>query len=1054
MAHLDHLPQALNRDPEFATRPANIIISGTTMWNPGDDFVRAGVIAVLRKIVSPRPLNLFFYNFSADVQPPHGHLGGIGNDVSAGDLEALRGVVDAVVIAGLSAGTEIKPLYRWVIDAGLTDRVLMIGAGYENDYVDRHCREDPESTVFRDACFITGRTAKTPDFIASLGTPYAHIPCPSLLSVDSCKPVPCGRRARRLGFSIQLPHRLGIVNHATGVEASALAESTMLRLADEGHDITLIAHHKTEYLDQAVRYRGTPIKVVFQTFATDLPDVYRGLDAMITTRLHAGLYANAHGIPSLIINDTDRHTHALDGFRHASWASTPTDVEKKLDALLGADLGVVRDELADDKSRLMERYESALAGPVRALIAPEDPRERLGTAMRRAMGSRAVKHRVLANIAGLEPDHWLGINIGAFRESAKRGENWFDAVTAINWLARALRPRTYVEVGVRRGRSLAQVLIESPDTAAFGFDMWIPDYGSIPERGIHVRNPGPSFVADQLAQVGAAPAHALIEGDSKRTLPSFFDDPRNPREIDLLHIDGDHTEDGARRDLEVAFARVAPGGAIVFDDLRHPSHPELLGVWQSFKADRPDWLFVEDQRRNGTAVAVRPPFDRLGRALERSHTRSQAGEEGETPIPDGGTIVIGGVPEPRKITRLAREAGPEGRVFVMGEVGPSLALLRGVCRNESLDSVIVHPVADGTDAGEIHGVTAVDRIVIAPAATAAERCAAERFSRAEQGRSVEIKPGLHAGDRAGPALPIHFFTIVLNGMPFIRHHLDALIASGTDWYWHIVEGVGNLVHDTAWSVRDGGVIPTDLHRDGRSTDGTSAYLDEIAAAHPDRIRVYRKPPGVFWDGKVEMVNAPLANITEACLLWQVDADELWTGEQIRAGRELFERHPEATAAYYRCHYFVGPDRVITSRDTYGNHSEYEWLRTWRYTPGCRWAAHEPPRLLGPGGRGEVLDLGRMSPLMHESTEAAGLVFQHFAYANEAQLRFKESYYGYAGAVEQWRSLQRTDSFPARLADHFSWVKDDAIVELAREAGVVPLLDAQALRCEAEVAAAS
>jgi len=46
------------------------------------------------------------------------------------------------------------------------------------------------------------------------------------------------------------------------------------------------------------------------------------------------------------------------------------------------------------------------------------------------------------------------------------------------------------------------------------------------------------------------------------------------------------------------------------------------------------------------------------------------------------------------------------------------------------------------------------------------------------------------------------------------------------------------------------------------------------------ITVYRKPRDVFWDGKREMVNAPLANINEECLLWQVDADELWTVEQI------------------------------------------------------------------------------------------------------------------------------------------------------------------------------
>jgi len=59
-------------------------------------------------------------------------------------------------------------------------------------------------------------------------------------------------------------------------------------------------------------------------------------------------------------------------------------------------------------------------------------------------------------------------------------------------------------------------------------------------------------------------------------------------------------------------------------------------------------------------------------------------------------------------------------------------------------------------------------------------------------------------------LPIHFFTIVLNGEPFIRHHIDEFAKLPFSWHWHIIEGVAELKHDTAWSVALG----------GRITDGT------------------------------------------------------------------------------------------------------------------------------------------------------------------------------------------------------------------------------------------
>ncbi|MBI1753328.1 MAG: hypothetical protein HY014_13865 [Acidobacteria bacterium] len=302
------------------------------------------------------------------------------------------------------------------------------------------------------------------------------------------------------------------------------------------------------------------------------------------------------------------------------------------------------------------------------------------------------------------------------------------------------------------------------------------------------------------------------------------------------------------------------------------------------------------------------------------------------------------------------------------------------------------------------------------------------------------------------ALPIHFFTIVLNGEPFIRYHLELFKQLPFRWHWHVVEGVAELKHDTAWSVAAGGRIEGAFHDQGRSNDGTSAYLDEIAAAHPGQVTVYRRPPGTFWDGKLAMVRAPLANIQEECLLWQVDADELWTAEQIIRTRELFIAHPAKRAAYYWCQFFVGPNHVLTSRDTYGNNSSYEWLRTWRFEPGDHWESHEPPGLFHRFEQWRqwprMLRGKRLRPpfkptdpsvFSHRETEEAGLVFQHLAYVIEAQLRFKETYYGYQGAPERWRAMLAQERFPLALKDYFPWVKDEAKVGLASELGIVPIL---------------
>ncbi|GAA4247614.1 hypothetical protein GBZ26_10125 [Azospirillum formosense] len=291
-------------------------------------------------------------------------------------------------------------------------------------------------------------------------------------------------------------------------------------------------------------------------------------------------------------------------------------------------------------------------------------------------------------------------------------------------------------------------------------------------------------------------------------------------------------------------------------------------------------------------------------------------------------------------------------------------------------------------------------------------------------------------------LPVHFLTIVLNGDPFIRYHLEVFRQLPFPWHWHVVEGVAELVNDTAWSVTQGGRVPQDLHRDGRSGDGTSAYLDRIAAQEPGRVSVYRKPLGTFWRGKLEMVSAPLATMTEECLLWQVDADELWTVEQITRAHRMFLDSPSRTAALYLCHFFVGPSLVLDRLDSYGNHRSYEWLRTWRYRPGDAWQSHEPPRLTRSLPDGTVVDLGAANPFLHEETAAGGLVFQHFAYATREQVAFKEIYYGYDGAVGRWEALQAAGravgSGTLPLRGFFPWVTDAATVARAEHALVEPL----------------
>lgn len=243
---------------------------------------------------------------------------------------------------------------------------------------------------------------------------------------------------------------------------------------------------------------------------------------------------------------------------------------------------------------------------------------------------------------------------------------------------------------------------------------------------------------------------------------------------------------------------------------------------------------------------------------------------------------------------------------------------------------------------------------------------------------------------------LHILTLVLNGMPWLAAQWANLMASRVDFHWHVVEGAAANTHCTSWCKR---IEPQ------YSSDGTSEFLENIR-----RNKLVTHYRNAMWDGKAAMCNAAVKNIDEPCLLLQMDSDELWTPEQFNKLTEVLGE--DGTHAMFWCRYFFGPDIVMTTRNCYANNPRQEWKRLWRFTPGDKFISHEPPVLSS-----EKKLVG------HADTEAAGLVFDHYGYAMEHQVAFKEIYYGYSNAVNGWRLLQRNTQWPAKLCDYLSWVKD-------------------------------
>lgn len=247
-------------------------------------------------------------------------------------------------------------------------------------------------------------------------------------------------------------------------------------------------------------------------------------------------------------------------------------------------------------------------------------------------------------------------------------------------------------------------------------------------------------------------------------------------------------------------------------------------------------------------------------------------------------------------------------------------------------------------------------------------------------------------------------TICLDGEPYIERHLPEFEKMKHEWQWCVVHGASQNGGSTRWCRKQEPRL---------SHDGTTEYLATIK--HHPNVELWESKS---WPSKDAMVNAPLPFIREPCVLMQIDADEIWTAEQLDGVVQMFEQLPHIMRAYFWCRYYVGPDIIAITENGWSNRSS-EWLRAWRFSRFMRFNSHEPP----------VLAWNQGPMLGRDFTRSRGLVFEHFAYATEAHVRYKSEFYRYGQrAIDGWKALQENTNFPCLLKDYFPWADGNVVAD--------------------------
>jgi predicted O-methyltransferase YrrM len=221
--------------------------------------------------------------------------------------------------------------------------------------------------------------------------------------------------------------------------------------------------------------------------------------------------------------------------------------------------------------------------------------ETLGAA---ATSPEAIAY-VLEFVQKLTPSLELTEQLSYYLWSRERfGSSWrhADLTTALWAAATLIKPNSYLEIGLRRGRSAALVGSLRPECAIYGFDLWVPDYAG-------VDNPGPEFVREELQRAGHAGEVVLVSGDSHQTVPAFF--RQHPDLfLDVITVDGEKSVPGVADDFANTLPRLKVGGVLIYDDL--PFFPTSRRIWDKvINRDRRfvSWEFTG--ARTGVAIAVR-----------------------------------------------------------------------------------------------------------------------------------------------------------------------------------------------------------------------------------------------------------------------------------------------------------------------------------------------------------------------------------------------------------------------------------------------------------------
>ena len=228
---------------------------------------------------------------------------------------------------------------------------------------------------------------------------------------------------------------------------------------------------------------------------------------------------------------------------------------------------------------------------------------------------------------------------------------------------------------------------------------------------------------------------------------------------------------------------------------------------------------------------------------------------------------------------------------------------------------------------------------------------------------------------------VSFGMIVLNGEPFVRYNLRALYPFAHEII--VVEGAAHASAKIATPEGHSSDTTMDTLMDFRDQEDPEGKLVIVTAEDEGH-------PNGFWPGEKDEQSQAYARRAGGDYLWQVDVDEFYKPEEMRALLEMLRHDPEITAVSFKHISFWGGFDYVTD----GWYLRYLFKlvhRIFKWGPGYRYVTHRPPTVVDPQGR----DLRGLNWVDGYEMARQGIILYHYSLLFPKQVVEKCEYYGQA-----------------------------------------------------------